>query len=249
MIAQGTRSAFWSLLLALNLLTFPVYAAQTMQLVTTEFPPYTGKALPAQGIASEITVEALKRGGYNAVVTVQPWARALKAGKDGAVDGVVAIWHSKEREEWFVYSEPYLVNQVGFYKRADSSTRFNNLTDLKSYRIGTVRDYANPKAFIDAKLTNEEAVDDEMNLRKLDGKRLDLILVDKGVARYLIETKLPDAKEKLVWLDPPVEETPLYTAISKKAPDHEKKLAAFNLGLKQMKEDGTLAKMLSRIGQ
>ncbi|WP_158228920.1 substrate-binding periplasmic protein [Chitinimonas sp. BJB300] len=164
-----------------------VQAEELLQFVTTEYPPYTTTNMPNGGVITAIATEAFKRSGYNINVTILPWARALREGTEGRVDGIVAIWHSKEREQWFIYSNPIAPNQIGFYKRVDSSISYKKLSDLKPYTIGTVRGYANPPAFDEAKLNVVDAVDDETNLRKLGAKRLDLVLIDKGVAQYLID--------------------------------------------------------------
>ncbi|MBV8658384.1 MAG: transporter substrate-binding domain-containing protein [Burkholderiales bacterium] len=226
----------------------PACAADVIQLTSTEYPPYMSAALPADGVITAIAVEAFKRGGYTAHVSFLPWARALNDGKEGAVDGIVGIWHSKEREQWFIYSNPMPSNQIGLYKRSDSPIAYKALADLKPYTIGTVRGYANPPAFDDAKLRTAEVGDDESNLRKLGAGRIDLVLIDKGVAQHLINTKVQEFKGKLSWIDPPIDKLPMYVVISKKAADKEKKLAAFNQGLQSMEKDGTLAKLVSQAG-
>jgi polar amino acid transport system substrate-binding protein len=230
------------------LLAAPVQAAETIYLVTTAYPPYYGPDLPKNGVITQIVTEALKRGGYTLKVDWLPWARALHDAQDGKADGAMGIWRSKEREQYFVYSSAMAPNQIGFYKRADAPISFKALSDLKPYKIGVVRGYANPKAFDDAKLTTDEAGDDEANLRKLGAGRIDLVLIDKGVAMHLIDSKLHEYKGKLVWLDPAVDKLPMYVGFSKKAPGYEKKLAAFNKGLKEMEADGTLAKLISQAG-
>lgn len=230
------------------LIAAPAQAADTVYLVTTAYPPYYGPDLSKNGVITQIVTEALKRGGYTLKVDWLPWARALHDAEEGRADGAMGIWHSKEREQYFVYSSAMAPNQIGFFKRADSSIGFKALSELKPYKIGVVRGYANPKAFDVAKLTTEEAGDDEANLRKLGAGRIDLVLIDKGVALYLIDTKLREFKGKLVWLDPSVDKLPMYVGFSRKAPGYEKKLAAFNKGLKEMEADGTLAKLIGQAG-
>lgn len=226
----------------------PAHAAETVQLVTTEYPPYMGQGLPRGGVIVEIAVEAFKRAGYASNVTFLPWARALNDGKEGRADGMVGIWHNAEREQWFAFSNQLPSNQIGFYKRSNSPISYKALADLKSYSIGIVRGYANPKAFEDAKLRVSEVVDDEANVRKLAGEHLDLVLIDKGVGQYLINTKVPEAKGKLVWMEPAIEKLPMHVAFPKKAAGFDKKLAAFNQGLQSMEKDGTLAKMVAEAG-
>jgi len=230
------------------LLGLPASALDVIHLATSEYPPYMGQGLPQGGAITAIATEAFRRGGYEVKATFLPWARTVDSAKSGLVEGVLGIWHSKEREQWFVYSNPLPATQMGFYKRSDSPISYTALSELKPYLVGTVRGYANPAAFDEAKLRTDEVVDDETNLRKLSVGRIDLVLIDKGVARYLINSK-PDAfKAKLVWLEPAIEKLPLYVALSKKTPEIDKKLAAFNKGLLAMEKDGTLARLVKEAG-
>lgn len=242
---RGVLSAAVSLALAA---LAPLAAADAVHLATSEYPPYMSASLPDKGVEIAITVEAFKRAGYAAQISFLPWARLMSESKAGRVDGVAGMWKSAEREQWYVFSNATAPTQLGLYRRADKAISYQNLTELKSYTVGTVRGYANPKAFDDAKLKVDEVVDDETNLRKLLGGRLDLILIDKGVANHLINSKVPEAKGKLAWIEPAVEKQYLHIAISKQAPNYEKKLAAFNQGLALMEKDGTLAKMISQAG-
>ncbi|QNM97561.1 substrate-binding periplasmic protein [Chitinimonas koreensis] len=226
----------------------PALAADTVNLTTTDYPPYMSASLPQGGVIVAIATEAFKRGGYTAKVSVLPWARALDDGKEGQADGVIGIWRNKEREQWFLFSEPLGSNQIGFYKRNDKAIAYKSLADLKNYSIGTVRGYANPQAFEEAKLRTTEVVDDSTNLLKLGAGRVDLVLIDKGVARHLLDTSAAAAKGQVGWIEPAVDKLPLYVAISRKAPDHDKKLKALNQGLEAMQKDGTLAKMASQAG-
>ncbi|MBF0552317.1 MAG: hypothetical protein HQK60_17515 [Deltaproteobacteria bacterium] len=57
-------------------------------------------------------------------------------------------------------------------------------------------------------------------------------------------TKLPMYRDELEFMEPPLEIKPLYIAFSKQAKGYEEKLAAFNRGLKLIREDGTLDKII-----
>lgn len=242
---QGTMIAC---ALTAALLAPPLLAAETVELVATEYPPYTSQALPGGGVLTTICVEAFKRAGYKANVTFFPWARALSDAKEGRFGGILGIWHTTEREQWFVYSRPLPANQIGFYRRSNDQIAYKKLTDLKNYAVGIVRGYANPKAFDDAKLNTEAAVDDETNLRKLASNHIDLALIDKGVGQFLLDRKLPGIKDKLSWMEPAIDSPLQYLAFPRKSPNHEKTLAAFNQGLKEMEKDGSLAGLVRKAG-
>ncbi|ANH70826.1 hypothetical protein ABE85_22460 [Mitsuaria sp. 7] len=218
-----------------------------VRMVATEFPPYTGSALPGGGIACEITRAALHQAGRSMELTFRPWARALLEFQRGDHDGVIGAWRSVERERTMRFPQPLgILNQVGFMARADRKRRVDDLAALRDLRIGVVHGYANPPRFDAANLAVEGAVDDLANLRKLLAGRVDLALIDKGVGAHLLETQLRAAAGKLVWLEPSVSEIPLYTVFSKIRPEGERFAAALSRGIGDLQGSGRLAMLLQQ---
>ncbi|HEY8025705.1 MAG TPA: transporter substrate-binding domain-containing protein [Burkholderiaceae bacterium] len=221
---------------------------KTIAFASTEFPPFYGADLPNQGVLTDITVRAFKRMGYRVSVQFLPFARTLSYGKEGSVDGVIALWYSEERAQWFVFSEPLAPNLVGFYKRKRDTIHFNSLQDLTPYRIGTVSGYANPPAFDAAHLTVDAVPSDETNLKKLYAGHIDLALIDQVVARYLIKTKYPEFADALEWMGPALEVRPQYIAFSKKSQNYLTYQKDFSAGLKKLSASGELQSILRQYG-
>lgn len=235
----------------LLLLALPAVARAQDKLVvmgSTEYPPYYGEHLPNQGYLTDIAVRAFQKMGYRVELRFTPFARTLANGKAGLVDGIIALWRSEEREQWFDFSDPVAPNLIGLFKRKSSAIQYRVLSDLAPYRIGVVNGYADPPAFIAAKLNTDIGTDDEANLRKLIGRHLDLVLIDRAVANYLIQTKFPEHANELEWLGPPLEVRPQFIGFSKNAPHHEDKLRDFNLGMKKLAASGELQVLLKRSG-
>jgi polar amino acid transport system substrate-binding protein len=223
-------------------------AERKLEIAATEWPPFYGKDLENNGFMTEIILEAFKRVGYEVSVKFLPWKRALKGTKSGKHDGLYSVYYRKEREEWFVYSAPLPANEWGFFKHKDADISFETFEDLKPYTIGVVRGYVVPPGFDEAELKTALANDDEQNLRKLHKRRLDLVLTDKIVAKYIMKTKIPDAISDLEWLDPPVSTEIQYLVFSKQSPDYETNLSAFNKGLAEIEADGTLRAIMAKHG-
>lgn len=215
----------------------------TVTLLATEYPPYSGRTLPQEGIATAITVAAFQRAGHKVVIQYRPWARAIHEVREGSSDGIVGVWHSREREAFLAYSQPLLDNEIGFYARANHRQDVRDLSKLKALTIGVVRGYLNPPNFEAAQLRTEEAIDDEANLLKLAAGRVDLVLIDKGVASYLLHYRLNKARSRLVWLEPSVYRLPLYIGLSRRSPGWEKHLGDFNAGLDALHKDGSLERL------
>lgn len=222
---------------------------QKIILVSSEYPPYFGKQLANYGGLSEIIVEAYRRVDYEVDIQFYPWVRAIRMATDGDCDGMFALWHTQEREQWAAFSDPLPSNELGFYKRKADQIHFTTFDELKPYRIGTVRGYANPPAFEQATyLQKVEVTKDIQNLKKLANHRIDLVLIDKGLAAYLLETALPEYQETLDWLEPALEITPQYLVISKQTRDYQRKLDDFNRGLAQLIQEGLVDKIRTKHG-
>ncbi|HEV2674472.1 MAG TPA: transporter substrate-binding domain-containing protein [Aliidongia sp.] len=226
----------------------PVQAAESVQLVSTEYPPYMGAALPNGGITVDIVTRAFRRAGYEPTVTFRPWARALDEARDGQYDGVVFVWRNAEREKWLAFSGPLPTNQIGLYKLKADRIVFRTLADLAPYSIGVGRGYVNPPAFEAAGLQTQSALDDEENLRKLDAHRVDMVLIDRGVAAYLLGGSLAKFAGEMEWVDPPIEEQVQYLGMPLARAGYQVKLDAFNRALASLHADGTVKALEAELG-
>ena len=226
-------------------------SARTRQvlLASTEYPPYMSPRLDHDGPMGEIIREAYGRVGYHVRFRYFPWSRALREARTGALDGITVIWHTPERARDLLFSLPLPGNELAFYKWQDRPPeRFRNYAQLKDYRIGVVRGYATPPGFAEAGLTTEAVTEDVQNLSKLALHRLDLALLDRNLARYLLQTRLPQYQGKLVPLEPAVAYLPLFVAISRKAEDAQSKLAAFDRGLRMLYREGRVTAIMHAHG-
>jgi polar amino acid transport system substrate-binding protein len=241
-----------TLFILLSLLSYTsqgIAVEKQVRLASSEYPPYFGENLKNNGFISEIIVEAFKEANYQVEVEFFPWARGLELTKRGKYDGMLALWYRKEREQWFVYSAPLPPNEIVFYKRKKDKITFNTYQDLKPYSIGIVRGYANPPDFEKSDfLEKQEVTSDEQNLRKLFLKRIDLALIDRLLAKNIIDTKFPEYAEELEWMSPPLKIDIQYLVISKKAKNYRIKLDDFNSGLKQLSEKGMIEKIMAKHG-
>lgn len=220
-----------------------------VRLASLDWAPYIGKNLPDQGYIAVIAREAFKRMGHKVEIAFLPWARALEESRKGYYDGLFPEYYSESRKKEYVFSNKFPGGPIGFYKRKESNISYKTLEDLKPYSIGVVRGYINTEAFDKADyLTKDPASSDEINIKKLERLRLDLIVIDKFVAAYIISNKYPAFLDKLEFLEPPLEVKPLYIAFSKQSEGYEKRVKRFNQGLKEIYDDGTMDKILEKYG-
>ena len=223
-------------------------AEKTINLAATEYPPFYGADLEGNGFMTELIIEAFARVDYDVTVKFLPWKRALEGTKAGKHDGLFTVWYRAEREEWFVFSDPLPANEIGFYKRKDRDISYRDYDDLKPYSIGVVRGYASPPGFDEAGLKTSLANDDEQNLKKLQKGRVDLVLSDKIVGKFQIDTYLSPGDGELEWLEPPLTVDIQYLVISKEVANYDTTLADFNRGLAEIDADGTLKTIMAKHG-
>lgn len=168
-------------------------SAADYKLSTLEWAPYTGAALPGQGVVSATIVEALKASGQRVEVQFFPWSRAVRlVDSDSAYVGFFPAYYSRERAARYLYSDPVGHSQVVFLERTDTPVKWTSYDDLQGQRIGVVRGFVNTEE-LDARiaskvLLSEEAPDDRSNILKLVAGRIDLAVVDRQVYMHLVQT-------------------------------------------------------------
>ncbi|MFA7521245.1 substrate-binding periplasmic protein, partial [Shewanella sp.] len=100
-----------------------------------------------------------------------------------------------------------------------------------------------------AGLTTEEGNSDEMNLKKLFLKRIDLVLIGHNLARYLIKKGPSEYEGAFEQVGHPIATEVFHLGISLAVADHPQLVTDFNQGLESMRRDGRLAAILSQYPQ
>jgi polar amino acid transport system substrate-binding protein len=226
-------------------------AASEIEVATIDWKPYSGRDLPNYGFTSEIVSKAFGRSGLGVKFTFLPWKRARQETETGKIDVLSPAYFSAERAQIYAVSEPYAWSTLVFCKKEGKDITYKELKDLKPYKIGVVMGYVNSPEFDQADyLQKDLASSDLLNLKKLLGGRVDLIVIDKFVAADLL-TKNPKLKatpDDIVFLSPPVAVHPIHAMISKTVPEYAQKMEAFNCGLKEIIKDGTVEKIIKKHG-
>ena len=232
--------------------------APTMKFAAAEREPYIGESLPGQGYVSEVITESLKRAGYGAEIYFYPLARAMIEAGRGDRDGVAPVYFDQSIKGQFAFSDPFPGDSVGLLKRKGTKATFDadprknlakSLEGLKAFSFGVVRGFSVAGEFDSASFLRKEQVHaDEFNLKKLEGNRIDLVVIDKFTAADLMVKKFPQLIGQLEFMEPALLQKPFHVAFSVKTPDYERKLQAFNRGLRELVKDGTLKKIMNRHG-
>ncbi len=233
--------------------TIPGFGAKTIQekknviLLTLNWPPYIGEDLPKKGYVYVLVKKAFNIMGYRCTIEFLPWNRVINKAKKGEADGYFPEYYSKRLEKYFYISNPFPGGPIIFLTQRKSHIKYNNISDLKKYRIGLVRGYINTEAIDSATyLTKDWARNDLINIKKLLKGRVDLIVIDKYVAYYLIKKYLPSQLSRVKPLCPIIEYKYLYVCFPKKNKGSKKLMQDFNKGLTYLKEKGILDNIIKK---
>lgn len=220
-----------------------------VRLTSAEYPPYYGEHLKNQGPVSEIIKHAFANAGYSVEITFYPWARSEYFAKKGIdFDGMFPPWHTQQREEFFLFSDPIFANIIGFYKHQSDDTKYSQYSDIAHLTIGAVKGYVHPKGFDEANFEKYFVINDTRNLQMLCKQRVDLITIDKLSAHYILTEQLPECFSQVEWIEPALEYRDQHLVISLNANNAKLIIKDFNQGLQKLKDSGAMKEILIKHG-
>lgn len=244
--SPAAKGAFMrSLRLALSLaLAATCFGAHALQLVTEDDPPHNmikdGKII---GIASDKLEEAFKRAGMTRRVEMMPWARAYQSALTQSDHCVFSAARTKEREASFKWVGPVAAMDWVLYGRADHpGVRPSRLEDVRKEAIGGYLQDVISVWLADHGYRVETASSDAANPKKLQMGRINYWASSRPRATAML-AKDPDLGLQIVPLLT-FGHTDLYLACHLSTPDDT--VQKLNAALKQMKEDGTSARIDAR---
>ncbi|MCB1560279.1 MAG: transporter substrate-binding domain-containing protein [Xanthomonadales bacterium] len=221
-----------------------------IRLATLEWRPYVGSDLPEQGYVAALARAVFAEQGIPLQIDFHPWERGLYLARAGEVDGLMPEYFDASRLADFTFSDPFPGGPLVLFKRREDAIAFSvdpsvdqdaALRSLLDKRFGVVRAYVNTPALDAADyLLKEEFSDDAANLRALVRGDIDLAVIDRRVADYLIRNHYPDYAERIEAMTPAIGELPLYIGFSRKSRRLDEALTAFNRGLEALRADGRL---------
>lgn len=216
-------------------------ANQRVYMTSLDWPPYAGQSLSDNGTSVSVAKAAFAAMGYELVVEFKPWVRTVASAskQDKYIGYFPEYWFDSEE---FVFSESIGSGPLGLVQNRNKPIQWQNLEDLKQYRIGVVQGYVNTAQF-DALVTNETltveaSVSDSRNIHKVAKNRLDAAVIDIHVLAYLIDTdpRSEVLKDRLEMNSQLLEEKQLYLAF-KNTPEGKNWRDVFNQGLQLIKQD------------
>lgn len=189
-------------LLSLILLACSLFAsAQPKRVVTVatgEYPPYTGKQLANDGFVNHIIRLALESQGYQVHFEYLPWKRSFQSTNLGQFD-MASYWvcEPEYADSFYCSDEIYKGNLLAYFRKTTPLPKWENIYDLKKFRIGATLGYEYVPEFHKAVEQGELDVlmvtDDKHSLNMLFNDRVDLVLLsDVAMQALLIKAFTPE---------------------------------------------------------
>lgn len=172
-----------ALLLLALLCSAPLRAAQApmLQLYTEEYPPVSfSRDGRAEGMASEVVREILRRLDEPANIQVVPWARAYQTVQKTPNTALFATIRTQEREPHFKWVGPILLARDAFYTLKGSGLQIRNAADLQRVEaIAIPRDWFTYQELSAKGMRNLQGVTEPQQMFKMLRRgRVRLIVAD-----------------------------------------------------------------------
>ena len=225
------------------LLTLPAaMAEQSLSLGNSDWPPFIIKG-QEQGASEELVCEALERAGWNCSVKVYNWGQVLEDAKEGSIDGLAAAWRTPEREQYLLFSKPYLTNRVVPIVAKDSKLYVQEVSDLRGWRVAMVSGYAYGEEIEKAKsaFTFVPVESPAEAIKAVLEDRVDIALVDDLVARTQLEA---GAEARFTVVDAVLTHRELYLAVSRDHPQAQQIISDFHQHYENMLKEGVVNDIL-----
>lgn len=250
---------FFRLYIALTLLllfAFPHLALadpkETLVITTNTYPPYVS-ADGQHSFFPELFDAIGKKMHVSFTFHFAPWKRGEANVKSHTAWATIPYKKTEEREKDFDFSAPLYQSTARFFLYSSNGTKpqigYGRLSDLHPFSIGGVQGYYYTQWFKDAHLNVDYALSEEQNLKRLALGRIDMTPVAETLGWYLIDKLFPPDKAKNFYtLDKPLTSGDLFLMTAKDYPDGKELLARFNIALAEIKNDGTMLRLLQKHG-
>ncbi|CAM3762018.1 substrate-binding periplasmic protein [Vibrio aquimaris] len=226
------------------LITVKPLAAEPLELVTLEYPPYIEtRNGQVSGVAVLLVSYIFHQLETPVNITVLPWARALALVQRGKADGIFTAFKNAEREKFADYSRNVLfVQNISLMALRGSGYRPEEILvgDVSDIALCVVNGVSYGKR-MDTKIAQGgfRAVFQRNSAKEcahlIRTKRADIWVNNEfGARSILVQESLDKAIEIL---SPAIEATPSYIAFSKKR-DRKALLNRFDEVLAEMRQDG-----------
>jgi len=184
------RCVLWAAATAAAMGMASLARAETLKVLTEEFPPYNYTENGAiTGFSTEVVQAVLKEVKLQGEFQSMPWARAYETAQNTDNVLIYSIGRNPQREKLFKWVGVIAPTQYYLFSLPQRKLKFERLDQAKPYQIATVNEdvgeqFLMARGFVKGK-NLQSSVKYELNYEKLKWGRVDLWIMTELVAVYL----------------------------------------------------------------
>ncbi len=224
--------------------------SQIIKLTSGDWHPFLSPNLKSGGYVADIAIQAFKAVDYEVEFGYFKWSESLKLARTSNNWHGSLIWvKNDDRQKDFAYTDPIVVLSTVFFFNKSERFVWKTLDDLEGYKIAVTKSYHYGSDF--HKLANQNYFTTTQVATDLEGLSLVANLevtafpLVREVGLYYKHTSRTKAIFEGVKFHPnPLSTKPHHIIISKRYPNAVRWAFKFNEGLKRIKENGILEKII-----
>jgi len=232
-------------ILLLLLLTSFNNQAETLQLVTGEFPPFVGKELKNGGTTSELVQLIFKKMDIPVNINFRPWKRGYFETLSGQYLGTFPYTKNKQREQDLYFSDVIYNLEEYFFALRKANLNYTELKDLTNLTICKPIGYNlfGLKSLVEDKLITLAHPKNMLTCFKMLALgRVDLVLTNPVIGARLINETFTNPSDA-IQLKKSFVKIGHYLIIPKSNPRGKAIINQFNHTLKQLKDQGMIERI------
>ncbi len=220
-------------------------AEKMVRVGTGDWAPYLDQNQADGGALGRLVRKVFQSAGYRVEIFFHPWDRNLLLLQQGSLDAVMPYICSKARRQISQCSDEVLRGEVVLFHRVDKPFDWQQLEDLRAFRIGTSLGYSYGPRFDEALQAGlfqvQQANKEDTNFRLLLLGRIDIHPQDRAVGYAMLRRLFPADEQALITHHPrELHREPLHLLFRKDDDRGRRLMTLFNQGLQRLAESGEL---------
>jgi polar amino acid transport system substrate-binding protein len=219
--------------------------AQTVPLVTGEYPPYVSNVPTQHGVAYDLVAAAMTASGINASFSFLPWARAQAMTEQGRFIAAFPYIKTPEREQKLLYSDTLISARQVYWIAADSPHPLNWRNKSVCVPVGyDISRFGPWQAQYQLKL--ERPIDAKSCFQMLLSHRVDIVPMDEWVGQFISNQLMAGKRIRYELPSAPIRIDEYHLVVARTLPGAAQWIARINRGLAIIRQNGSYERILSR---
>lgn|GEM_PF-741294 len=230
------------------LLSAPVEAESPLPIVGDHYPPYemNPDADGLQGFDYEVVAAVFERMGRPVAIDIIDWTEALTKTREGQAMAAMTCALTREREQWFVYSDPISRYTSGFFiRKGYGGAVMRKLGEVRDKRVAAVSSYASWDELESIGILAIGVDSTEDGLVRLISGEFDYFYTGQETTDYVVNQL--GIAESLSFQ--PIRDSSFYLCFSRQWPKVKEIVREFNRQLDELRYSGEMGRIYRRYGQ